>query len=212
MDKNILAGIDNYYTSKIKEHGATFKGVDWNSKESQYLRFAQLAKIIKDNKVFSILDYGCGVGDLVIYLQQNFPDANIQYTGFDISLEMIKIAQFKHANSNNINVQFTASVPTERFDYCMASGIFNVKLELADTDTWNNYIMETIEIFDQIAYKGFSFNALTEYSDKEYMKDYLFYANPLGLFDHCKRKYSRNVALLHDYGLYEFTMLIRKDG
>jgi hypothetical protein len=31
------------------------------------------------------------------------------------------------------------------------------------------------------------------------------------IFDICKRKFSRNVALLHDYGLYEFTILVRKD-
>jgi hypothetical protein len=30
------------------------------------------------------------------------------------------------------------------------------------------------------------------------------------LFDLCKRRYSRNVALLHDYEIYEFTILVRK--
>jgi hypothetical protein len=29
-------------------------------------------------------------------------------------------------------------------------------------------------------------------------------------FDHCKRNFSRQVALLHDYGLWEFTILVRK--
>jgi len=58
--------------------------------------------------------------------------------------------------------------------------------------------------------KGFSFNCLTSYSDDDKMKDYLYYANPMELFDLCKRKYSRNVALLHDYDLYEFTILVRK--
>jgi hypothetical protein len=31
------------------------------------------------------------------------------------------------------------------------------------------------------------------------------------VFDLCKRRHSRNVALLHDYGLYAFTVLVRKD-
>ena len=34
-------------------------------------------------------------------------------------------------------------------------------------------------------------------------------ATPLGSFDHCKRKFSRNVALLHDYELYDWTMAVR---
>ena len=57
--------------------------------------------------------------------------------------------------------------------------------------------------------KGFAFNMLTSYSDADKMRDDLYYGDPCELFDHCKRSYSRNVALLHDYGLYEFTMLVR---
>ena len=63
---------------------------------------------------------------------------------------------------------------------------------------------------NQISTKGFSFNVLTSYSDKEFMRDYLYYANPLDLFDYCKKNFSKQVALLHDYNLYEFTLLIRK--
>ena len=48
------------------------------------------------------------------------------------------------------------------------------------------------------------------YSDPERMRAHLYYADPCRLFDHCKRRYSRHVALLHDYGLYEFTILVRK--
>ena len=43
----------------------------------------------------------------------------------------------------------------------------------------------------------------------ERMRPDLYYADPCRLFDHCKRRYSRHVALLHDYGLYEFTILVR---
>ena len=52
---------------------------------------------------------------------------------------------------------------------------------------------------------------LTKYSDKEYMRDNLYYADPLFIFDYCKRNFSKQVALLHDYGLYEFTILVKKD-
>jgi len=58
--------------------------------------------------------------------------------------------------------------------------------------------------------KGFAFNMLTKYSDREYMKEYLYYADPLFIFDYCKRNFSKKVALIHDYELYEFTILVRK--
>ena len=56
-----------------------------------------------------------------------------------------------------------------------------------------------------------AFLLLTKYSEKEYMRDNLYYADPLFIFDYCKRNFSKQVALLHDYGLYEFTILVKKD-
>ena len=53
---------------------------------------------------------------------------------------------------------------------------------------------------------------LTSYSDPDRMRPDLYYGDPCRLFDHCKRRYSRHVALLHDYGLYEFTILVRLDA
>jgi len=42
------------------------------------------------------------------------------------------------------------------------------------------------------------------------MKEELFYADPLYFFDLCKKNFSRNIALLHDYYEYDFTILVRK--
>jgi len=44
------------------------------------------------------------------------------------------------------------------------------------------------------------------------MREDLYYADPCFIFDYCKRNFSRNVALLHDYELYEFTIIVRKQG
>jgi hypothetical protein len=52
---------------------------------------------------------------------------------------------------------------------------------------------------------------LTSYSDAEKMRDDLYYGDPLIFFDRSKRRHARNVALLHDYGLWEWTLLVRKD-
>lgn len=206
MSDSILKDVGNYYTGKIVEHGATPRGVDWNSVESQEVRFAQLLKIVNQATPFSLLDYGCGYGALIGYmLKQSLPE--FQYCGLDISNEMLDAARrlyFKAAN-----VEFIEQLSDSRkFDYVVASGIFNVRLGHAD-DTWKSYIHSEIERLANLASRGFAFNCLTSYSDVEYMRADLYYANPCELFDHCKRKYSRNVALLHDYNLYEFTIHVR---
>ena len=53
---------------------------------------------------------------------------------------------------------------------------------------------------------------LTRYSDADRMSQRpdLFFGDPLFFFDYCKRNFARNVALLHDYDLYDFTILVRK--
>ena len=53
---------------------------------------------------------------------------------------------------------------------------------------------------------------LTSYSDPaQKQRPTSFTPTPLHFFDLCKRRYSKNVALLHDYGLYEFTIIVRKN-
>ena len=56
----------------------------------------------------------------------------------------------------------------------------------------------------------FAFNLLTAYSSPGLQRPDLYYADACFFFDHCMKRYSRHVALLHDYGLFEFTVLVRK--
>ena len=203
----ILENINHYYTDKIKIYGATPKGVDWNGEESQFVRFEQLSKIINKD-IFSINDIGCGYGKYFEFLQNRF--SNFNYYGFDLSQEMINNAKSLYSNMGGGFMQVDNLKNIEKADYSVASGIFSVKMEHNESE-WLSYILDTLEKMNDKSNNGFSFNMLTKYSDKEYMKDNLYYADPLFIFDYCKRNFSKQVALLHDYGLYEFTILVKKD-
>lgn len=200
---SILAQVKEYYSEKIRTHGPTARGVDWNSAESQQLRFAQLLKLIDHDQAFTVNDFGCGYGALADYLRENA--YNFRYTGFDISPEMTASAE--ELNPGLDFVWDKAGLPEA--DYTFASGIFNVKLNTVDED-WKNYMLGVLDTINSLSKVGFAFNALTKYSDAEFMRADLYYADPLFFFDHCKTRYSRFVALLHDYQLYEFTILVRK--
>jgi SAM-dependent methyltransferase len=203
---NILESVGRYYSEKIQEHGATARGVDWNSPESQRLRFAQLLKICGHAGPFSINDYGCGYGALVDYLSDEGYD--FEYRGFDISEQMVEKARELHAGRDSVAFSNDESLLADA-DYTVTSGIFNVRLETPVPD-WESYLLHTLDRLANLSRRGFSFNALSKYSDKEFMRPDLYYADPLLLFDYCKVKYSRFVSLLHDYPLYEFTILVRK--
>jgi SAM-dependent methyltransferase len=201
---SILDAVGRYYSERVREFGATARGVDWNSEESQDLRFAQLARLLPPTP-FSVLDYGCGYGALVEFLERQGRD--FDYQGFDISEEMVHRAAHAHSRGR---LRFTTShQELEPADYVVASGIFNVKLDTSDEE-WSEYVLQTVATLDRLGRSGFAFNMLTSYSDPERMRADLYYADPCAIFDHCKRNFSRQVALLHDYGLYEFTILVRK--
>jgi len=198
--------IKAYFDDKINRFGNTPRGADWNSTTAQELRFSQLARVIDPSQRFSMIDYGCGYGALADFLKRQGYD--FSYTGYDILEAMVDSA--REAHRDDPEMSFTArEADLPQVDYVVASGIFNIRLD-ASYEDWTDYVLETMSKMNQLCQKGFSSNFLTRYSDAEYMKSHLYYADPCALFDFCKRNFSRNVAILHDYDLYDFTLIVRK--
>lgn len=202
---DITNRVERYYQDKVLEHGPVARGVDWNSPESQELRFTQLLKVVDPSEPFSINDFGCGYGALVNSLTAiGIP---FTYRGFDLSEAMVDQARALHGAREECSFT-TIQAELEPADYTVASGIFNVRLDVGEA-RWHDYVVETIQAMAIVSRKGIAFNMLTSYSDPEYMRPDLYYADPAVYFDHCMRRFGRRAALLHDYGLYEFTVLTR---
>jgi trans-aconitate methyltransferase len=180
--------------------------VDWNSTDSQELRFERLLTAIDDRSMVRLNDYGCGYGALADYLDRAGFD--LQYHGFDISHSMIAAANELHRHLDWCS--FTSDLTTLKpAEYTVASGIFNVKLRHA-AELWQEYVFATLRMLDALTTRAFAFNMLSTYSDQSKRREDLFYTDPLVMFDFCKRQLSPGVALLHDYPLYEFTVVVRK--
>ena len=208
LDK-ALKTYKDYFNEKIETHGATPKGTDYNGLEAQVVRFEQLIKIIDPSVLFTLIDYGCGYGALFDFLQTK--GWQFQYYGFDMLEKMVVAGREAHKDFPNVHFQHTEA-DLAPADYLIAGSIFNNKFEAKD-DEWTEMVFATLRKMNKLCGKGFSFNILTKYSDADRMalRPDLYFAEPLFFFDFCKRNFSRNVALLHDYGLYDFTILVRKD-
>jgi SAM-dependent methyltransferase len=195
-----------YYGEKVRQFGATHRGVDWSTEASQTLRFDQLLRLMDATQLSTINDFGCGYGALLTYLRQN--GSRCCYTGFDISESMIAHAVSLHADDPVCT--FTRSLDAvSRAEITVASGVFNVKQNHGDEE-WEEYVLENIAVIDRLSERGFAFNMLSSYSDPGRRRADLFYARPGFFFDYCKTHFSPAVALLHDYPLYEFTIVVRK--
>ncbi len=201
-----LEQVISYFDKRIQEHGASPRGADWNGDVSQNVRFDQLLKVI-DNPSFSLLDFGCGYGALADYLaKKNF---DFDYYGFDILESALETARVTHASQpRRTFLSQKEQIPP--CDYAVASGPFNYRAGNSFED-WTRLVLAELTFLDQVSRRGFASNFLTKYSDAERMRPDLYYADPLFLFDYCKRNFSKNVALLHDYTIYDFTIIVRKN-
>jgi SAM-dependent methyltransferase len=210
----MLDEVLTYYRQKLAEHGPTIRGLDWSNQDRQRLVFEQITKICCSPRSgardggFSLIDYGCGLGSLLGYLVENSWHCE-KYIGFDLLPDMLAAGKKSYVDLKI--AEFTDQEDSlEPADYVVASGLITVKAD-AQFSAWQNYVLEKIQRMWSLAKKGLAFNSLTKYSDLPKMQDHLYYADPCFLFDYCKTNLSRNVALLHDYGLYEFTILVRRD-
>jgi SAM-dependent methyltransferase len=206
--ENVIDPVVAYYEGKLAQFGGTAQGVDWKDQHSQLLRFEQLLRALGIEQTahpFSIVDYGCGYGALLPFLiERGF---TCIYTGYDRSPRMIDEAQRLH--TANATATFTADWESVApADYVVASGVFNVRLD-AGTEEWRESVLESLSAVDAKATAGWAANFLTSWSDRDRMRGDLYYADPAVLFDWCKQR-SRWVSLLHDYGLYEFTLGVRR--
>lgn len=201
-----LDHVKSYFDKRIQEHGASPRGSDWNSETSQNTRFDQLLKVV-ETQSFSLLDYGCGYGALADYLHAKGFD--VDYYGYDILESAIETARRTHVGRPRRSF-FADKSQLLICDYTVASGIFNFRGDQSFED-WTEYVLDVLTEFNQFSLHGFASNFLTKYSDADKMRSDLYYADPLFLFDYCKSNFSKNVALLHDYRLYDFTLIIRKD-
>lgn len=201
--------LEDYFTEKLDIYGATAKGIDCNGEAAQFARFAELARVINPTKPFTVTDYGCGYGAMFDFLHAR--GWQFEYYGVDLIEKMVLAGLEVHKDFPNAHFTMDEKeLPVA--DYLVAQGIFNIKMD-SPYDEWQQMVIETLPRMNALCSKGFSFNMLTKYSDADRMaqRPDLFYGDPLFFFDFCKRNFSRNVALLHDYGFYDFTILVRKE-
>jgi SAM-dependent methyltransferase len=206
---SILDEVAAYYGSKLAEYGPTAKGVDWNSEDSHALRHQQFLRLIGEARDASVLDLGCGFGDFRRFLQAQGHRG--PFIGYDVAPGMIAAAARLHGEGPHCRWRVGA-VPEESVDFAVASGIFNVKRGIP-LDRWQSHVRGTIDVLARAARRGFAFNMLSLSSDPERRRPDLYYADAAAMLAYCVSRFGRSVALMQDYGLYEFTVIVRQsDG
>jgi SAM-dependent methyltransferase len=202
----IYASVESYYSEKIIAFGPIPPGADWDSIITQEVRFLQLLKICNLSAPFALNDVGCGYGALFSYLTRYYSETDIDYLGFDISPAMIN-----HANSLQRDLSragfMVANVSSRLADYSVASGIFNVKLD-HPRDEWERYIGKTLVDMHASSRRGFAVNFMTPDAVNENPEG-LYCTTPNPWVRFCENRLGSSTQVVADYGLREFTLLVR---
>ena len=145
----------------------------WNSLASQSSRYAILCHLL-ENKPLSILDVGCGTGDLYHYIKKE--QLPFEYMGIDLSAKMIVAAQKAYPAGNFRCLAINDIKTNYSFDCVMASGIFNLSMK-----NHEDQMLETILSMLDCSTNLVRFNLLTNTFNFKSKDSRFVYANTKAL-------------------------------
>jgi len=206
-----------YFEGLLGKHGASYKALDWNSPESQRLRYNIIREILvygKKTANISLLDVGCGLGDLYGYLKTEglLARHKIRYTGLDISPRLIAAAGPKYPDANFEVKDILAESYLTKSDYIVCSGVFNIRT--IDVAGHLEYVKSMLlKMYDLVNY-GVAVNFLSEgalpisdLADLNSGRYYYFKPEEIQLI--C-RLISGRFIIRHDYHPGDFTVYLLK--
>lgn len=176
------------YSKTLSTYGADDpRSVKWGTTRSQFLRFKILCEIA-DIADASILDFGCGVGDLYEYLKRG--GFRGQYIGTDHNPDLLTAARQKYADAT-----FVATV-TQAYDYALISGVFNDPTDLES-------VQKIIHALFEGSTKGLAFNMISKPTEG------LMHYDPWEIARFCQTL-TPMITVRHDYRGGNFTVYLYK--
>jgi SAM-dependent methyltransferase len=194
----------DFYRQRWREFGYDTRSLGIGSRASQEARFQVLAGI-GDLRGASVLDVGCGFGDLLGFLEER--NVSVRYTGIDIQPAFIEEARRRHPASEFLCAGIEEFPPDHRFDYVLVSGTFNVRFR-NDQEEW---VFRMIARMFGMAERGVGINLLSTYYDEGHFRADMFYCPPERAFA-LAHEVSHWVVLRHDYLPHDFTLYLYRKG
>jgi SAM-dependent methyltransferase len=194
----------DFYAQRWEQYGYDTRSLGIGSRESQEIRFDVLSQI-GDLSHASVLDVGCGFGDLHSYLERK--GIHVRYTGLDIQPAFIEEARRRHPADEFFCKDIESFEPKHPPDYVLISGTFNVKFR-EDQEAW---VFRMLRRMFGWAKRGVGINMLSTYYDPGHFRGDMFYCAP----EHALAEahaITRWVTLRHDYLPHDFTLYLYGKG
>lgn len=195
VDKKISL---DFYKKGFITYGEDVKTLGYGSVESQESRLRVVSEI-GDLSNKSILDVGCGFGDLYTFLHRQGIHPN-RYLGIDISSELLDVARKRLPEVEFELVGILDFEATEKFDFVVACGLFGL-----ESPNWQRLLKKQLRKLYDLCEIGVIVNFLSCYTT--WVKNPAsHYADPAKIFEFVLKNLSNRVVLRHDYAANDFTI------
>lgn len=197
-----------FYESHVRRFGYGYRALGFGRRSSQERRFGALAGV-GDLDGASVLDVGCGFGDLLAWLRAR--GVQPRYTGLDLTESMIERCRKRFGNGDSRFAEGSARFIVgdaltwqagAEYDYVIASGIFGYNAK----DT-RERIRPTLEHLFAIAGKGLAVNFLSGCAPSR--SPGRLYVHPADVLQYALRL-TPAVRLDHTYMPNDFTLCMYK--
>jgi ubiquinone/menaquinone biosynthesis C-methylase UbiE len=192
------------YQDRWRAHGVSPQSLGW-TKGKQDARFRVLLADL-DCEGKSVLDVGCGFGDLNRVLREKC--RQYVYHGLDLVPEFVNQGTGQYGG-NHVTFQvgdfLELALPSESFDYVVAAGAFSYQLQEMDNYT---YLERALTEMFRVCREAVSVDFLSDRVN--YRKAHCFHSKPEIVLT-LALQLTRNIRLRHDYMPFEFATTLFKD-
>lgn len=201
-----MEALKRFYTALHETHGARPEALGC-TKDKQALRYAKLLSGAGVDGA-SILDVGCGFGDLFGYLLSSGFD-DFTYVGIDAVPQFIVEATRRYSDSRARFVQseFPGTLDYGQFDIVVASGAFSLRTEKSYEQSLS-VVESALRAMLRLAKEYACADFITDQVD--FQEDHLVYYRPQDVLD-IVQKLSKRFVMEQDVFPFEYLVKLYKN-
>ena len=207
-----MASTQRYISESCEEdllkHGDSFRGAGYTKSAAEAAeRYAVMLGVVRElEEPVTLLDFGCGLGHLLDFIDREPRYRHVKYTGLDLSPKYLEAAKARRPDGDFMLLDVLQSdEELHQFDYVIMNGLFNFRGRI-DWPSMLEYWQRLTAVAFKHCRRGLAFNVMSTLVDWE--RNDLFHLPFDAMAGHVSRNLSRHFVARHDYGAYEYTTYV----
>ncbi len=190
-----------FYDRHLEKFGDSPQSLRWTA-GGQLRRYEALLAVAGDLSGKSVLDFGCGKGDLWAFLRGRVP--GVRYCGIDVNENLVSLAREKYPDVEFLALDIEEAPPERFFDTVLICGLFNLRIAGI-----RESMQRCLEILFPRCREALLLNVPSARSPHKGIE--MFYADPGELLEFARRKLSPRSDLREDLVEGEIFLSVRHE-